>query len=251
MLSKYKWGIPAISALTICCAIAMPQLVRAEDKIVTATSIQKAPYREVFYTGSVYAVRDHDYKLSEPRIGVSTLWSKNPANGSLSLGVRYCVPDADDTLANSTASLTKVLLLDHNQPLMTIDRPIKVTPSYQRVVRDPNTASELGFWEPFSFWNNDDFWGGVDEPFWNNGFSWNNTAPRPDVTCSAGSSRFSIAPLTDTIAQLPSQTLQMKLIFSNGASSQWKVEKKTVQALKTLLSIRQTSQNNSQPTSLP
>jgi hypothetical protein len=236
MLSKYKWGIPAISALTICCAITMPQLVRSQDKIVTATSIQKAPYQKVFYTGSVYAVRDHNYKLSEPRIGVSTLWSKNPANGRLSLGVRYCVQD--DTLADSTASLTKVQLLDQNQPLMTIDRPIKVIPSYERIVRDPNTAAELGFWEPFSFWNGDDFWGGVDDSFWNSNPAWNNTTSFPDVTCSAGSGRFSIAPLTDTIAQLPSQTLQMKLFFSNGASSQWKLEKKTVQALKTLLSIR-------------
>jgi hypothetical protein len=242
MLNKQKWGISAISALTIYCAVTMPQIVQAEDRIVTATSIRKAPYQQVFYTGSIYAVRDHNYKLSEPKIGVSTLWSKNPANGSLSLGVRYCVQD--DTLADSTASLTKVLLLAQNQPLITIARPIKVTPSYERIVRDPNTSAELGFWEPFSFWNGDDFWGGIDDAFWNGNPAWNDTTSFPDVTCSAGSSRFSIAPLADTIAQLPSQTLQMKLIFSNGASSQWKLEKKTVQALKTLLSIRQTSLNN-------
>ena len=52
--------------------------IQAEDTITTASSIKNAPYSRVFQTGSIYAVRDHDFRGSEPTLGVSTLWSKNP-----------------------------------------------------------------------------------------------------------------------------------------------------------------------------
>lgn len=238
MLSKQKWGIVNISFLTICSVIATSQLVRAEDTITTATSIKNAPYSKVFQTGSIYAVRDHDFRGSEPSLGVSTLWSKNPTKDSLLLGVRYCVPE--NSLVDSDASLTKMVLLSNNQPLVTINQPIKETPSYQRVVQNSTTIPGFGFWDPDTYWGNDAFWDGIDEPFWT------GAATLPSVTCSAGSSRFNIAPLANAIAQLPPQTLQMKLIFSNGATSQWKLGEKTVQALKELLAIRQTPSNTSQ-----
>jgi hypothetical protein len=238
MLSKHKWRIVNISFLTICSVIATSQLIRAEDSIATATSIKNAPYSKVFHMGSIYAVRDHDFRGGEPALGVSTLWSKNPTRDSLLLGVRYCVPD--NSLVGSNASLTRMVLLSNNQPLVTINQPIKETPSYQRVVQPSTTIPGLGFWDPDTYWGNDAFWDGVDEPFWT------GTATLPSVTCSAGSSRFNIAPLASAIAQLPPQTLEMKLIFSNGATSQWRLGEKTVQALKELLVIRQTSSNTSQ-----
>ncbi|NMF64294.1 hypothetical protein [Brasilonema octagenarum] len=238
MLSKHKWSIVNISFLTICSTIATSQLIRAEDTITTATSIKNAPYSKVFHTGSIYAVRDHDYRGSEPALGVSTLWSKNPTKDSLLLRVRYCVPD--NSLVGSDASLTTMVLLSKNQPLVTINQPIKETSSYQKVVQSSTTVPGLGFWDSDTYWGNDGFWDGVDEPFWA------GAATFPSVTCSAGSSRFNIAPLASAIAQLPPQTLQMKLIFSNGATSQWELGKKTVQALKELLAIGQTSSNTSQ-----
>jgi hypothetical protein len=234
-LNQYKWSIPAISSLTLCYAIATIQAVRAEDPIATATSIKQAPYSQVFYTGSIYAVRDHDYKGGEPKIGVSTLWSKNPTNGSLSLGVRYCVPDS--VMVGSSASLTKLVLLNNNQPLVTIDQPTKANPSYQRVVQSATVVPGLGFWDSDTYWGNDAFWDGIDDPFWA------DSTTLPSVSCNAGSSRFNIAPLASAIDQLPPQTLQMKLVFSNGATSQWKLGQKTVQALKNLLAVRQTSPN--------
>jgi hypothetical protein len=142
-----------------------------------------------------------------------------------------------------------MVLLSKNQPLVTINQPIKETPSYQKVVQSSTTVPGLGFWDPGTYWGNDGFWDGVDEPFWA------GAATFPSVTCSAGGSRFNIAPLASAIAkrcceaqiaQLPPQTLQMKLIFSNGATSQWELRKKTVQALKELLAIGQTSSNTSQ-----
>jgi hypothetical protein len=238
MLSEYERGIPAISSLIICYSIAVIPAVRAEDKIVTASSIKQAPYSQVFSTGSIYAVRDHDFRGSEPKIGVSTLWSKNPADGNLSLRVRYCVPES--VMVDSSASLTKLVLLNNNQPLVTIDQPIKATPSYQRVVQSATVVPGLGFWEPDTYWGDDAFWDGIDNPFWA------DSTELPSVSCNAGSSRFNIAPLASAIGQLPPQTLQMKLIFSNGATSQWKLGQKTVQALKNLLAVRQTSLNSSQ-----
>lgn len=71
MLSKDKWHIVNISFLAICSVIATSQLIRAEDTITTATSIKNAPYSKVFQTGSIYAVRDHDFRGSEPALGVS------------------------------------------------------------------------------------------------------------------------------------------------------------------------------------
>lgn len=238
MLSKYKWGIRAVSALTLCCAIAIARPIQAEDTIATAASIDKAPYSQVFYTGSVYAVRDHDYRGSDPAIGVSTLWSRNPAEDNLSVGVRYCVPQSD--LIGSNTLLTKLVLSNNNQLLVTIDQSVAETPSYQRVVRDATTASEFGFWDPGAYWGDDDFWNGFDDDFWI------DDATSPPVVCTAGSSRFNITPLASTIAQLPPETLQMTLIFSNGVTSQWKLGQKTVQALKGLLALPQSSPTASQ-----
>jgi hypothetical protein len=238
MLSNHKWAIYAINSLIICGTVAISQSVQAENTIATVSSIKQAPYSQVFRTGSIYAVRDHDYKGSEPKLGVSTLWSENPASRNLSLGVRYCVPS--DALIGSTASLSKLVLLNNNQPLVTIDQPIQSTPSYQRVVQNATIVPGFGFWDPDTYWGNDGFWDGIDQPFWS------DAATLPSVTCSAGSSRFNIAPLAGAIAQLPNQTLQMKLIFSNGKTSDWRLGQKTVQALKDLLTVRQTSMNSSQ-----
>jgi hypothetical protein len=237
MLSKYRWVILAIIPLAVCYAITAIQPVKAEDAIATVTSIDHAPYSKVFYSGSIYAVRDHDYEGSDPAIGVSTLWSNNPADGNLSLGVRYCVPKSD--LVGVNTSLTKLVLLDNNQSLVTVDQPIKITPSYQRVVQDSSIISEPGFWGPATYWDNDAFWDGFDDSF---GYS----TVLPAVLCSAGSSQFNITPLASTIDQLPAQTLQMSLIFSNGATSQWKLGHRTVQALKALLTVHQTSSDASQ-----
>ncbi|MFB2895859.1 hypothetical protein ACE1CI_23365 [Aerosakkonemataceae cyanobacterium BLCC-F50] len=238
MLSNQKWAVYAIGSLIIGCTIAPFQLAQAKDEIATVSSIKKAPYSQVFYTGSIYAVRDHDYKGSEPKIGVSTLWSKNSANGNLSLRVRYCVPSG--ALIGSTASLSKLVLLSNNQSLVTIAQPVQTTPSYQRVIQNATAVPGLGFWDSDTYWGNDAFWDGIDEPFWS------DAATLPSVTCSAGSSQFNIDPLANTIAQLPDQTLQMKLIFSNGETSDWKLGQKTVQALKDLLAVGQTSMNSSQ-----
>lgn len=238
MLSKYRWGIRAVSALTLCCAITMPQPMRAEDVIATATSIDKAPYSKVFYTGSVYAVRDHDYRGDEPAIGVSTLWSKSPAEDNLLVGVRYCVPESD--LIGSNALLTKLVLLNNNQPLVTIDQPVAETPSYQRLVQGSTTIPETGFWGPATYWGSDAFWDGFNDEFWA------DSTELQAVSCTAGSSRFNITPLASAIAQLPPETLQMKLVFSNGATSQWRLGQKTVQALKALLVLPENSPNASQ-----
>ncbi|MBD2100329.1 hypothetical protein [Leptolyngbya sp. FACHB-261] len=62
----------------------------------------------------------------------------------------------------------------------------------------------------------------------------------PAAICSIGSSRFDISQLTGAISQLPARTLQVKLIFSNGTTSQWGLGHETVQALENLITLRHT-----------
>lgn len=238
MLSKSKWAVYAIASLSVCSTLTIAQSIRAENTITTVTSINNAPYSQVFYTGSVYAVRDHDFKGSEPKIGVSTLWSKNPVNNELSLSVRYCLPVT--SLVGLNASLTKLVLLNNNQPLVTIEQPVKAIPSYQRVVQSASVEPELGFWDSNPYWGDDAFWDGIPTPFLSEAIT------IPPLNCIAGSSRFDLTPLTSALTQLPDQTLQITLIFSNDTSSQWQLGQKTVQALKEMLAVRGTPANPSQ-----
>ncbi|OKH43736.1 hypothetical protein NIES2101_29785 [Calothrix sp. HK-06] len=231
MLSK-QWLVNITSTLLVC-SITTPQSTVAENAIATASSIDKAPYSKVFTTGTVYAVRDHDFEGSEPSIGVSTFWVKKPADKQFLLGVRYCIPE--NSLIDSDATLTSMMLLKDNKPLVTFEQPIKVTPAHQRVIQTSIVGSAYGFWEPGTYWYNDGFYDDFGNPFWSSG------AALPSVTCSAGSGRFNIASFTNTISQLTSETLQMKLTFSNGAISQWRLGKKTVQALKELITIDPTN----------
>ncbi len=240
MLSQSRWAIHAIASLSVSvgCALATPQSLRADNTITTVTSINNAPYSQLFYTGSVYAVRDHDFEGSEPKIGVSTLWIKNPVNNELSLRVRYCLPATSSVGLN--ALLTKLVLLNNNQPLVTIEQPVKAIPSYQRVVQSASVVPGVGFWDSNTDWGDDDFWDGISAPFWSEAMT------IPPLNCIAGSSRFDLTPLASAIAQLPSQTLQMKLIFSNDTSSQWRLGQKTVQSLKEMLAVSGTPDNPSQ-----
>lgn len=226
-------------------------LVQAVEIPTTATPINRAPYSKVFFTGSAYAVKDHDFKGDDPSIGFSTVWIENPTKDLFHVGVRYCLPN--DSLADSGTSLSSVVLLNKNQPLLKIDQLIKATSVQQKVLSPGYFTTGLG--DPF--WDNDVFYNGVD-PFWGDWDDFDGpvgfgaayvppTAYVPANTCSAGSSRFDISQLAGAIAQLPPQTLQVKLVFSNGETSQWRLGDRTVKALKELLTLRQTQTNPAKP----
>jgi hypothetical protein len=190
------------------------------------TSIQKAPYSRLFYTGKVYAVKDQDFDPSDAKIGFFSVWSKNPKNNHLQVAVRYCLND--QSITEPGTYLTKMTLINHNQPLVNINQEIKETAAEEQLISP-------GYYEPS--YATDPFW--MDDPFfWDplyDDMDYTQPIYIPPTACSAGFSRFDITRLADRIAQLPDQTLQVQLTFSNGETQTWHLGKGTVQALKQLV----------------
>ncbi len=196
--------------------------------IATATPVKQAPFSKVFFTGSVYAVKDKDYEPSEPSIGFFSLWSKDPTNNYLQVTVQYCLPTS---LTTTNAHLTAIVLLNNKQPLVKIDRSVAESPARLRLVEPGYYNTPHGFGDPFD----DQFLNPLDEKL-DNIFG----VHLPTVTCIAGSNQFDLTELTEAIAQLPNRTLQVKLVFSDGETQNWHLGKTTVQAIKDLLAIPQT-----------
>jgi hypothetical protein len=66
----------ASSVTTIISADAVPPPI-------TTSSVQQAPYSRVFYTDTVYAVKDRDYKPGDSKVGFFSVWSKKTSNQDL------------------------------------------------------------------------------------------------------------------------------------------------------------------------
>ncbi|MEH2121030.1 hypothetical protein [Nostoc sp.] len=230
-------GIAACSFFAIVCTTATfePASAQTTGVSTTVTPIRKAPYSKVFFTGTVYAVKDHDFKSDNPSMGFSTVWFKKPSENSLQLNVRYCLPQ--DSVAQAGAQLTQMVLGNNNQPLVTINQRVKTTPTTLRVLRPGYYSYAEGIdddlWDDgFLYQDLDLSWGGDPD-----GLGFSTPVYVPPISCSVGTSRFNISQLTTAIAQLPLKTLQVTLVFSNGETSNWKLGDKTVKALKELIAI--------------
>jgi len=206
----------------------------AVDIPTTSTSIKKAPFSQVFFTGSVYAVKDKDYESSEPSIGFFSFWSENPTNNHLLVTAQYCLPA--DSLTEANTGLTAIALLQNNHPLVTINQSVEENPARLILVHSGYYTPSHGFGDPFD----DQFLNPLDE---NLNYSLGGIRI-PTVTCNAGSNKFDLTKLVDALAQLPNQTLQVKLVFSNGKIQNWHLGKATVQAIKDLLAIHQRLMNS-------
>ncbi|MEO1070324.1 MAG: hypothetical protein AAFW95_14630, partial [Cyanobacteria bacterium J06638_6] len=57
--------------------------------------IREAPFSQIFDLGDsrAFAIKDQDYKASEPDIGVFSLWADVPELDRLALAVKYCLED--------------------------------------------------------------------------------------------------------------------------------------------------------------
>jgi hypothetical protein len=200
--------------------------ISAASAATPVTSMQKVPYSRLFYTGAVYAVKDQDFDPSDAKIGFFSVWSKNPKNNHLQVAVRYCLNDP--SITEPGTYLTKMTVLNHNQPLVNINREVKETAAEEQLISP-------GYYE--TTYAADPFW--MDDPFfWDPLYEDMDYAPPiyiPPTACSAGFSRFDITKLADKLAQLPDQTLQVQLTFSNGETQTWRLGKGTVQALKQLV----------------
>lgn len=197
-------------------------------------SVEQAPYSQLFFTGSNYAVKDYDYDPKNPSIGVETVWSANPTSRRFQVDVRYCVPNSSLTNSPTGAELTRIVLLT-DQPFVTLNQRVAYTPTIARIVRraqyDYPALSD--FSDPFLL-RTDSFGNTIPNNF---ALSRDNvpTAYVPESTCSYGTARFDATSVAATIAQAPAKTLQMQLVFSNDAAETWHLGGKTVQALKKLV----------------
>ncbi len=208
---------------------------------IPAISVDQAPYSQLFFTGSEYAVKDADYNVNNSAIGVETVWSTNPTKQRSQVAVRYCLPNFRLTDDNPTgAALTKIVLLADQQSIVTINQRLAYTPTIARVIRPaqyqyPDLSD---FYDPFILRTDV-----LGRPISNNfAFNLGNfpTGYLPEATCSYGTARFDITPVAATLAQAPAKTLQMQLVFSNGVSETWHLGSKTVQILKDLVQQKQT-----------
>jgi hypothetical protein len=184
-------------------------------------------------------VKDRDFKGDDPSLGFSTVWIDNPTTDKFQVGVRYCLPD--NSLTDPGVYLRSIELMSDNQPLVKIDRLVFATSVQEKLLRSGYYSEEFN--DPF--WDDGAFYGQFD-PFWGN-VAYRYDDPPVDVSpssCSAGSSRFDLSPLANAIAQLPSKELQVRLVFSDGETSNWHLGEKTVQALKELLQIQKMQTNS-------
>jgi len=58
---------------------------------------------------------------------------------------------------------------------------------------------------------------------------------RPAVSCAAGSASFDLNPVREQLLQLPDTTLNVRLIFSTGEASTWRLGAGTVREVKKML----------------
>jgi len=198
------------------------------------TAIREAPYSETFRidtpkAGVAFGIKDRDYKASNDEISVLSLWADAPEIELLQVALRYCLPE--QKLALSNAYLVEIQLSLKDELLVTIDQPAVSTRAALYEVAParyvPNdyvyayNAYRDSFWNPYSYIT-----------------SYRTSTYVPAVNCSLGGSRFDLNPVKDAIATLPNQTLNMRLVFSNGMTADWRLGKGTVAALKELPTIQ-------------
>lgn len=194
-------------------------------------TIREGPFSQVFplADGQAYVVKDKDYNPAEPNIGVFSLWADVPVWERLQLVIKYCVPDT--SLANASASLVNLTLMDGEVSLVTIDELIEASDAQLNEIRPPRTSNvqtSLYF---------DPFYGPYYYSPFRLGVSYSPSTYVPAVDCSGGLARFDLKPVIDEIAQLPDQTLRMRLLFSDGSTEYWRLGNGTVSAIKQLPSV--------------
>jgi hypothetical protein len=193
--------------------------------------IREAPFSELFTVadGKGYAVKDQDYLASEPYMGFFSLWANVPDRDILGVAVRYCFEDT--ALAQADAELVQMTLSEGETPLVTIDTLIKTEPAELNEIRPPQqtNVSTSFYYDPFY------------DPFYYSpfsfGVSYSPSTYIPGVECSEGSAIFDLTPVQAAIATLPDTTLQVRLLFSNGATEYWQLGGGTVSELKNLPSL--------------
>ena len=195
------------------------------------SEIREAPFSELFDIGEeeAFAVKDQDYNPAQPDIGFFSLWGDVPSREALGVAVKYCFEDT--SLARANAELVELKLMDGDTELVSINQVTVSRASYLNEVQPPsrsNVHTSL-YYDPWY------------DPFYYSPFRIGVTvAPpvyTPGVNCSAGAALFDLTPVQEEIAALPEQTLNVRLLFSNGVTEYWRLGGGTVSELKRLPTI--------------
>jgi hypothetical protein len=223
------------AALLVACALAWSVPVAAqieqgprEERL----AIDRAPYNQLYRSGALYLVKGRDYDPQWPLQGVRTAWLYTPgtADGTGRLEVRadYCLKEL--AFAPPSTYLQAIDLVAGNRVLVSIQDglgalavldPILSPQPYNQTPFDTRQAANGVFVFPPRYYYNFPF------PVYH---------LRED--CASDRGGFDLAPVADTLAGLPEQTLQMRLRFSNGTVSTWGIDGRTIAALKQLLRVR-------------
>ncbi|MEM9538443.1 MAG: hypothetical protein AAGA60_02910 [Cyanobacteria bacterium P01_E01_bin.42] len=208
----------------------LQEVLSLESNVLT--TIRKAPYSQLFsltldesITG--YGVKDRDFNARYNDVGFYSFWGDIPEQNFLQAAVFYCFRNPD--LVGAT--LEKAILMAGDRPLVTLEQKAIATPA-QTVEVVPERYEPIA--DPFY----DPFW----EPIYHRRGHWYNQRIRTirvsAVECSMGGTRFDLLPVKAAIAQLPEETLEVQLIFSNGLVENWRLGRKTVEQLKNLPTLR-------------
>jgi hypothetical protein len=196
--------------------------------------IREAPFSKLFTVGPAYAVKDRDYQGSQSQIGFFSLWADIPDRNLLQVAVQYCLSDRE--IASSYAHLAEIILMDGDRQLVTIDKAIN-----ERVAEVKTVQPEQ--YVPGTFFASNTFYDPFWDPLWNS-YGYATATYIPPVECSFGRSRFDLMPVKEAIAQLPDKTLNVKLLFNNGITQEWRLGRKTVEIIKEFPTIRQSTTNS-------
>lgn len=193
-------------------------------------AIREAPLSELFTVtmasgATGYGVKDQDFDPGYRGVGLYSLWGDVPADNILQVAMFYCF--RNPALANAT--LEEVVIKEGDQRLVTLDQKVISTQALDVEVT-PERYETINYYDPFY----DPFWGGV----YYGGRSHVETVYIPAQNCSVGGGRFDLTPVTDAIAQLPNKTLNVRLVFSNGLTENWRLGQGTVEQLKRLPSFQ-------------
>jgi hypothetical protein len=216
------------SVLNLAQADVVEEILPAAPSVLAA--IREAPFSQVFAvttaTGDIgYGVKDKDFDPTYNMVGLYSLWADVPDQGLLQTAVMYCILNR----SLEGAELEEITLMDGDTELVTLREKVVATGAREQEVSPAQTVTTYTspFYSPY--------WGGAYYGYYGSSYA---TTYVPAVNCSLGGARFNLLPVKAEIAQLPSKTLTVKLLFSDGQTETWRLGQGSVEAIKTLPSLQ-------------
>jgi len=224
-------------ALGLALAFAPVPQALAEQTLRLDGSVDSEVYSEVFLSANTYLIRDRDYDPAEPNRGLFTTWLYDPdARNLFQLRARYCLPYPMSSAIES-ARLVGFDLMDGDQVLLALERPLGAIPATPRTVRSGYYSPGQRYIDHVPVFTR---FGVTYRTVWREG----PPVYHPPIACLNGSAGFDLAPISNDLVKLPERTLKVRLRFDNGETSGWQLGGGTVRELKRLVAIRDSLASN-------